>query len=95
MAQMRKVRRILVPQPWWRLNMYKNQNAVRSYLRWVWSLIQRFFSAPFQDLPPAFGDTVPPEMRAYEAQVEDIQHQAVGMVSSRKSRGHRKSKPHH
>ncbi len=73
--------------------MFKNQNAVRSYLRWVWSLIRRFFSAPFQDLPPAFGDTVPPELRAFAAEVDEIQHRVVGMVSSSDGRGHVRSKP--
>jgi hypothetical protein len=75
--------------------MLKIQNAFRSYLRWVWHSIRWFFSAPFQDLPPAFGDTVPPELRAFEAEVNEIQHRAIGMVSSSNGRGHVRSKPRH
>jgi hypothetical protein len=73
--------------------MRKNQQAVRSYLRWVESLIRRFLGAPFQNLPPAFGDTVPPELRVFEAEADEIEHRAVGMVSSTNGRGHVRSKP--
>ena len=31
------------------------------FARWL-------FGSPFRDLPPAFGDTVPPELRAFEAE---------------------------
>ena len=75
--------------------MLKNQKALRSYLRWVWRSIRRLFSAPFQNLPPAFGDTLPPDLRAFEAKVDEIQHRAVGMVSSSNGRGHNTSKPRH
>ena len=73
--------------------MLKNRNALRSYLRWVWHSILWFFRAPFQGLPPAFGDTVPPDLRAFEAKVDEIQHHAVGVVSSANGRGHKRSKP--
>jgi hypothetical protein len=48
--------------------------------------IQRFigwlFGAPFQDLPSEFGDTVPPELRAFEAEAEERQHHSRGHVST-------------
>ena len=42
--------------------------------------VGRFFgretSALFQDLPPVFGDTVPPELRVFEAQAEEHDREA-------------------
>jgi hypothetical protein len=40
---------------------------VRRFLRW-------WFGAPFQELPPEFGDPVPTELRVFEAQVKEAQH---------------------
>jgi hypothetical protein len=48
--------------------------------------------APFEQIPPAFGDTVPPEMRVFEAEVEEIEHHPVGEVPSPKQHGHQRSK---
>lgn len=66
---------------------------VHIILRWIQRCVRRLFRAPFEQLPPAFGDTVPPELRVFEAQAEDAQHHAVGEVSSPKIHGHRRSKP--
>jgi hypothetical protein len=30
----------------------------------------RFFRAPFENLPPEYGDPVPPELREFEAEAE-------------------------
>jgi hypothetical protein len=42
-------------------------------VNWL-ALINRFthrlFGAPFKNLPPEFGDTVPPELRVFEAEAE-------------------------
>ncbi|MBN1221111.1 MAG: hypothetical protein JXM69_19470 [Anaerolineae bacterium] len=51
--------------------------------------IQKFFrrllSAPFQELPPEFGDPVPSELRVFEAEAEERQHHPQGKVSPRPS----------
>ena len=48
--------------------------------------IQRFvrglFGIPFQNLPPAFGDTVPSELRVFETQAKEMQHHPSGHVST-------------
>jgi hypothetical protein len=73
--------------------MFRNRNAFGSYLRWVWRSIRWFFRTPSNYLPPAFGDTVPPELRAFEAKVDKIRHHAAGVVASPSGRGHRRSRP--
>lgn len=40
----------------------------------VQDVVRALFEAPFKDLPPAYGDTVPPELRVFEAQAEEAQH---------------------
>jgi hypothetical protein len=73
--------------------MLKKHNALRLYLRSIWHFFEWLFSAPFRDLPPAFGDTVAPELRVFKAKVDEIQHHAVGKVSTSKSRGFRQGNP--
>jgi hypothetical protein len=34
---------------------------------------RRFLSAPFENLPSEFGDSVPPELRVFEAEAEASQ----------------------
>jgi hypothetical protein len=46
---------------------YKPFEWVRRFLRWL-------FGAPFQELPPEFGDPVPVELRVFAARVAEIQH---------------------
>jgi hypothetical protein len=46
---------------------YEKSNWVKRFLRWL-------FGSPFEELPPEFGDTVPPELRAFEAEAEEAQH---------------------
>jgi len=65
---------------------YKGLRLVKRAARWL-------FGAPFRDLPPAFGDTVPPELRAYEAKVDEMEHHPAGKVSSPTGHGHKHSKP--
>jgi hypothetical protein len=64
-------------------------------LRWLGRAVRWLFGAPFRDLPPAFGDTVPPELRAYEEKVDEMAHHPVGTVSPPKSHGHQRSNPTH
>jgi hypothetical protein len=64
-------------------------------MRWLGRAMRWLFSTPFRGLPPAFGDTVPPELRAYEEQVDEMAHHPVGTVSPSKRHGHQPSKPTH
>ena len=45
---------------------HKTLAALRKFIR-------RLLSAPFEDLPPAFGDPAPPELREFEAEAEEAQ----------------------
>lgn len=60
--------------------------------RWIPYFARRLFRAPFEELPPAFGNTVPPELRVFEAEAEERQHHPVGEVSPSQSHGHQRSK---
>jgi hypothetical protein len=52
-----------------------------------------FFAAPFQFLPPAFGDTVPVELRVYEAQADEMTHHPIGTAQQAIGHGYRRNKP--
>lgn len=39
-----------------------------------WEPIRTFLKAPFEELPPQYGDPVPPDLRMFEAEVEEAQH---------------------
>ena len=62
-------------------------------IRWVRRVIHWLFGAPSEELPPGFGDTVPPELRVYEKKVDEMEHHPVGEVSEPKHSGHQRSKP--
>jgi hypothetical protein len=68
--------------------MWKRYNPLRS----VWYTIRRFMRAPFEDIPPAFGNTVAPELRVFEAEAEEMEHHPVGKSSSSSIHGHTRSK---
>ena len=50
-------------------------------LGWVQRFARWLFGAPFEELPPGFGDPAPPELRVFEAEAEEILHHPVGKVS--------------
>ena len=54
---------------------HKIVREIQRFLRWL-------FGAPIQDLPPEFGDTVPSELRVFEAEAEERQHHPQGHVST-------------
>lgn len=58
---------------------------VSTLLRSIQKFLRNLLSAPFQELPPEFGDTVPPELRVFEAEAEERQHHPRAKVSSRRS----------
>lgn len=63
----------------------EKQSRVKSFVRWL-------FGAPFKALPSPFGDTVPSDLRVFEAQQESVQHHeqpAPGVAEQR----HSQSKP--
>jgi hypothetical protein len=45
---------------------------------WIQRFVRWLFGSPFRELPPEFGDPVPSELRVFEAQAEEAQHQAQG-----------------
>ncbi len=45
----------------------------RRFLRWL-------FGSPFQDLPPEFGNPVPPDLEIFEKQTEEIAHKQNSVV---------------
>lgn len=38
-----------------------------------WEPIRTFLRAPFEKLPPQYGDPVPPELRVFEAEADEAQ----------------------
>lgn len=61
-------------------------------LKSIQKFLRNLLSAPFQELPPEFGDTVPPELRVFEAEAEERQHHPRAMVSTRSSGQHYQTK---
>ncbi len=57
----------------------KKPGWVRRFVRWI-------FGAPFRDLPPEFGDPVPPELRTFETNAEETQHHPIGNAPSASAR---------
>lgn len=54
--------------------MHRWQARFKRFLHWL-------FGSPFEDLPPAFGDPVPPELREFEAEAEEAQRHPRGEVT--------------
>ena len=63
---------------------------VRSYpgrfARWL-------FGSPFRELPPAFGNTVPSELRVFEAEAAEAGRRGLGGVATPVPVHHRKTHP--
>ena len=59
--------------------------SVRRFMRWL-------FGAPFQDLPPGFGEPMP-EIRAFEEEMNETQHRAHGSAPVESVRRHAHAKP--
>ncbi len=47
---------------------------IQNILKPIHRLVRWFFGAPFRQLPPEFGETVPPDLRAFEITAEEAQH---------------------
>lgn len=47
----------------------ETESRVKGFMRWL-------FGSPFKALPQPYGDTVPSDLRVFEAQQEEAQHHA-------------------
>jgi hypothetical protein len=65
---------------------HKRRNPIKRFVRWL-------FGAPFEELPPEFGDPVPSDLRVFEAKAEETQHRSQGRVSPKEPPGHAQTKP--
>ncbi len=54
---------------------HRLSTSIQHFLRWL-------FGAPFEELPPEFGDLVPPDLRAFQARMEEAEHHPLGTVSA-------------
>jgi hypothetical protein len=68
---------------------------IQPVLKSIQRLVRWFFGAPFQQLPPEFGDAVPPELQAFEANAEAGQRHPRGSVQPSSSSGSKQTKSHH
>ena len=65
--------------------MHRKFDWLQRFMRWL-------FGSSSQRLPPEFGDPVPPEIRAFEAEAAEVQHRvheedlSPSSVPSRKTR---------
>lgn len=42
---------------------------------WLARFARWLFDSPFRALPPVFGDQTPPDLRVFEAEVEEARHE--------------------
>jgi hypothetical protein len=68
---------------------------IQKVLQPMQRLARWFFGAPFRQLPPEFGETVPPDLQAFEANAEAAQLQPRGSVQPSSSSGSKQAKFHH
>lgn len=54
--------------------------------------VRTFLKAPFEQLPPQYGDTVPPDLRAFEVQAEEAMEHPREMGEAPQAH-HASSKP--
>ena len=53
---------------------------MKNIFKQIQHLASWFFGSPFRQLPPEFGDPVPPELRAFEVAGEEMQRHPQGHV---------------
>ena len=58
----------------------------RRFIRWL-------FGAPFQTLPPQFGNTVPLDLQKFEADAEDARRCGTGHAAAALPVRHGKTRP--
>ncbi|OIO93176.1 MAG: hypothetical protein AUK03_08640 [Anaerolineae bacterium CG2_30_64_16] len=65
----------------------------QNWIAWLKSFVRWLFGGPFRRLPPAFGNTIPPELRTFEAEADEAQQRGVGKVASNLPAPHAKTRP--
>jgi hypothetical protein len=66
--------------------LHEINRLVRRFVHWL-------FGAPFEDLPPAFGEPMP-EIRAFEEEMEEAQHHRTrGSAPTLSVRRYERDKP--
>lgn len=65
---------------------FEKPGWLQRFLRWL-------FGAPFQELPPEFGDPVPTELQVFEYQAEEAQHHPRSKISTSTPVHHEQTKP--
>ena len=55
-------------------------------------LARRLFGAPFKNLPPGFGQSMP-EIRAFKQEMDETQHRAHGNAPTWFVRRHERARP--
>ena len=68
---------------------------IRQLLKPMQRVARWFFESPFRQLPPEFGETVPPDLLAFEANAEETQHQPRGSVQPSSSSGSKQTRSHY
>jgi hypothetical protein len=68
-------------------NVHKHEE-----LGWIGRFARWLFGSPFRSLPPVFGDQTPPDLRVFEAEVEEARHE-VQEVPGPAAIHDRRSKP--
>lgn len=68
---------------------------IQKILKLLQSLARWFFGAPFRQLPPEFGETIPPDLRAFEVAAEEAQHNFQGSVHPSNSGSSQQTESHH
>ena len=61
-------------------------------LDWLERFARWLFGPPFQALPPVFGDQTPPDLRVFEAWIEEARHE-IQEVPAPPAMHDRRSKP--
>ncbi len=59
--------------------------------RRIESLVRRLLGAPFENLPPGFGNSMP-EIRAFKQEMDETQHRAHGNAPTRSVRRHERAR---
>lgn len=60
---------------------------------WPRRFIHWLFGGPFQMLPAPFGNVIPQELQAFEAQADNARRHGLGRVASRAASHHAKTRP--
>ena len=68
---------------------------IQQLLKPIQRVARWFFEAPFRQLPPEFGETIPPDLQAFEANAEEAQRHPQGSVQPSSSSGSKQTKSHH